>query len=159
MMNDQLNKDIKAAIAKSLPAALAEELQQVLKEGTDAIGLVAVLQNSVTHQDNVIKELENKLCLHNKLSDREKAVATKEQAVLEAERNAKVVSLEVQLEAQKSMTKFAQDLAMGLVRNTEYRKSVFDSETKNVPFMGPGGYMMNQAVNNTKALNENTEAT
>ncbi len=60
--------------------------------------------------------------------------------------------LEYQLNSEKERTKFSTDVALGLVRNTNYRSFVFDSEMKDGYYNEKNEYI--PPTNVTKTYNK-----
>lgn len=146
--------DIQEAIAKNLPAAVGAELQKQLVLGENAIAKNVSYENELNEKEAEIKSLRKDLAKHAALDIREAAIDKVEKELAVGQAAMQVEKLAHQLEVQQEKTKFVTEVAMGLVRNTEYRKTVFDSEINNVPYMGPGGYQTTTTVNNSKSLTE-----
>ena len=152
-MLGEIEKDLQESIKKNLPAQIGEELRLVLIKGKeDAAKLVIAedknveLNKTINVQQEQIRQLNEKLSLAGDIDAREKAVA-------EAERNIKIEKLEYQLKSEQDKTNFAQNVALGLVRNTEYRKSVNGMATQ---ILERNGYQ--DTVNNPYGHHE-TETT
>lgn len=152
-----MEKEIKEIIEKNMPAQVGDVLKQRLQQAeTDAINLKIAKK---TNEEDLgkIRELVKQLDDYGRLDHRNKLLEAREKIVNEAERNLKIATLEFQLEAEKDKTKFSKEVAIGLVRNIEYRKNVFDNESR------PGYYdAENRWVNpitNTNTANETKSAT
>lgn len=156
----QLEQDLKEVITKNLPQAAGELLQQRLaqadKDAVKVAQLSADLDVSRTrHSDalNKIHTLEAQLAAHAELAKREEAVATRE-------RDAELKEVKAQLAASQENTKFARDVALGLVRNVEYRKTVHEGESLQQPYTPPGGgYPVNANVTNSRTTSTTDSAT
>lgn len=124
-----LPEDIQAAVSKHLPQALGEELQKRLKKADEDALRVQSLQKMFDDAEKQkerlnlrIEGLEKQLKQHAELADREKAVDKREH-------DADLTELKIRLDAEQSKNQFAKDVALGLVRNVEYRNSVFENTT------------------------------
>ncbi len=133
-------KDISDAIEKQLPAAVGEVLRARLEQADKDAKLAA------TQKDRIAELLRENTQLQNRVDARDAQLkahgdlAKRETELAERERNLRVTMLEGQLAAAHDKTKFAQDVALGLVRNVEYRHSVFANSTKQVAMPPGGGY-------------------
>lgn len=125
-----MDKDIVESIRKNLPQQVGDVLQKelnrlqgierdhkALKEAHEKT------QQSLNSKNNEINKLNELLQAHEEITKREAAVS-------ERERNSKIEELQVKLDAAESKQQFAEKLAMGLVRNIDYRKTVYDSRTE-----------------------------
>ena len=80
------------------------------------------------------------------LDDREKDLDAKEY-------NLKLTVLQGELDSEKEKSSFAKSIALGLVRNAEYRKHVFDNENQGGYYDGNGKFIQPAPIN--KSLTEN----
>jgi hypothetical protein len=124
-----MKKEINEIIEKNLPAQVGQVLRERLEKAdkdealvSSLRGQIEVLKKDVETGLNTIKKYGEKDSRNNNLDAREKAIK-------EGEIQLKVDTLEYQLESEKDKTKHAKELAMGLVRNTAYRKELFDTKT------------------------------
>lgn len=154
----QLEQDLKDAVAKHLPQQVGEELQKRLKQA-DADAVIAAerlkkideLREQIAVKDKKIREQEELLSKHEEVTKREAAV-------VERERNAEIESLKVQLLSANNNTQFAKEVALGLVRNVEYRSNVLKTENTSVPVVQPGGYTEMKNQHNATAEENKTTA-
>jgi hypothetical protein len=127
-----ISKDITDAIERNLPTSVGSVLQEVLKKAQLDAAKVVSLQSEVTcirdankkHID-AIRELEDRLKAHRELSARKAALDVRENRL-------ELYEARIQLESSRENTKFARDVALGLVRNLEYRSNVHETLTKQV---------------------------
>jgi len=80
----------------------------------------------------------------------------REKKLIEAERNLKIATLEFKLGSERDKTQFSKDIALGLVRNTEYRKHIYDSEQQTGYYDGTGRWIQPSPIN--KSLEEKGSA-
>jgi hypothetical protein len=97
----------------------------------------------------------DKVDKYRQFDSRNSKLEERESKVIEAEREQRVVNLTVQLAAEADKSAFAKQVALGLVRNTEYRKFIYDSETQ-TGYQGPNGWV--QPTPHNKSFTENTTA-
>lgn len=85
-----IQQDIKDAIAKNLPAAVGEELQERLKQADQFERENKSLTKQIEAANNLVSELNRQLAAHRKLDEREASLA---------ERIVEVTTREIQLRA------------------------------------------------------------
>lgn len=131
--------EITEAINKHLPQALGDALQQRLKKGDEdaAALLLANRQLETSRADSRsaqarYERAEATLAKHAVLDARDEAV-TKREASADL-RDAKVA-----LAAANENAKFARDVALGLVRNVEWRNQVFETHDQRAIPVPPSG--------------------
>lgn len=87
---------------------------------------------------------------YSDLEQREEKLKESLSTLEKEKRDLKVSQLEYQLVAEKEKSEFTKNVALGLVRNQEYRSDVFDQV--NAPYTDHNGYQ--QYGNTTKTYNE-----
>lgn len=126
-MENQI-KEMEEIIKKNLPAqvgeVLSKELERLYKVETEH----NYYKDIVSKNDVEIKELRSKLEEHRVLDAKLKTIEEAQEKLNNETRDLKVKILEYQLEAEKDKTDFTKNVALGLVRNTEFKKSIFDNE-------------------------------
>lgn len=158
-MTSALEQEMKEAIGKHLPQAVGDVLQERLKQADADAAMVVTQKERLDNLVGQIRDLEGKLNAANEELKKHGALATREAAVAEKERNAEIAALKVQLEAANSNTQFAKDVALGLVRNTEFRRNVFDSESTSTPIIPEGsGYQAGTACGSASRTVSDTTA-
>ena len=135
---DSIDQEIMEALKKQMPAKMFEATKEKIAENDKMVVRIKELERKVDNQDDQIANLTAELGEHGKLDVREKAVIEKEadikkrKSVLwtkELEMTKK--EMEYQLDAEKSKSQFCKEVALGLVRNIEFRKNVYSNG--NVP--------------------------
>lgn len=128
-MDKELELKISKAITESLPAQLGEELRKQLE-------LIPSLQNEVNQfieRNNFLRfdldAAREKLTKAQEEISKHAHLSVREKAIQDAERKFEIEKLTYQLAAEKDKTEFAKGVALGLVRNAEYRTSVFEYKT------------------------------
>lgn len=122
-----MTDEIKAIIEKNLPAQVGDSLKLVLEQGKKDSETVKQQKEQIEKLLKTLQEKEELILTYKKFDERNSALEAREKACEMQERDLKVKTLEYQLEAEKSKTVFSQNVALGLVRNTEYRRDLFDS--------------------------------
>ena len=128
-------EEIQESIEKNLPKQVGDTLRKRLEE---ADRLEAALKVSEDRADGLSKDLNKALEIiedYKKFDERNAALEVREKELKEKEIKFEIETLTYQLAAEKDKTEFSKNIALGLVRNTNYRKAIFDSEN-------PGGYPM-----------------
>ena len=146
-----MEQQIKEIIEKNLPKQVGETLQKRLAEADKNEKLLEIANQSLLtgkkameDADAAIDSLKTQLDKHKNLDKREKEITDKETAF-------EIEKLKYQLESEKDKTSFSKEVALGLVRNTQYRRDVFDNVSE------PGGtdqYGNRLYVNKTQNLTE-----
>lgn len=146
-----MEKEIKEIIEKNLPAHVGDVLQKRLTQAdVDATtvkqqaAIIAINVKTIEELNARVKQEEELVSMRNNIAEREKTVAEKE-------RVQEIANLQCQLAAEKDKSDFVKTLALGLVRNTEYRKTVFDNESQ-AGYSNGTNYV--QPGNITKTLTE-----
>lgn len=158
-MSASLETEMKEAIGKHLPQAVGDVLQERLKQADIDAATVERQKEQVATLIAKMAELEAKLRTANEEVGKHIALNKREEEISTRERNAEIASLKVELEASRGNTKFAQEVAMGLVRNTEYRRNVFDNENTSTPIIPEGsGYQAGSACGSANRTVSDTTA-
>jgi hypothetical protein len=138
-----MEQEINEIIAKNMPQAVGEQLRKRLEQADrdseknkQYSTLLDTQRAQITQLMGEVGELKAKLDAHAALEKREAEVSARERA---AENQA----LRTELEAHKGNAEFARSVAMGLVRNIEYRNSVYESQTHRAMAVPQGGMVQN----------------
>lgn len=126
-MNLEMEAELKAVIEKNLPAQVGDLLQKRLKEADFNIQRLKDANNDLDHKDALIKDLRRQIVNYEKLDERNTLLEAREKAVADEERNQAIATLQYQLAAEKDKTEFSKNVALGLVRNSEYRRTLHDN--------------------------------
>jgi len=135
---DATTQEINEIIKKNLPAQVGDVLKQRLAQADAYESDVKHLTGVKVSNEATIIGLESKIKEYEQFDNRNAALDAREKELDNKERNLKIAELEFKLANEKEKTQFSQSVAMGLVRNIEYRKSIFDSETQS-PFIDANG--------------------
>ena len=140
---EKLINQLQAILTESLPLHVGEALQKRLKVADDLeivledhLKTIKEKEKLIEKKDEKISKLEDTINAHNDITVREREVKAREQAADKREMNAELEKVKYQLEAEKDKTGFTKEVALGLVKNTVYRKTVFDSENQ-APYQMP----------------------
>ncbi len=156
----ELQAELQVIYEKHLPKQVGETLQKRLeladkleKENSDLI------KTNKTQYDE-IQNLKGIIEKHKTIDEREEAVSKHEADVTEKENKSEIEKLKYQLESEKEKTQFSKSIALGLVRNIEYRKNIFDNEmSPGVSYYdSAGNYHVVPPVGNNKDLKETSSA-
>ena len=125
-----MTKEIAEIIEKNLPAQVGEVLKKVIEQGqkdAETVSLQTQMIGKLTKEKGeLIAEIEKYKLFDNRNSKLEE----KEIAVAEGERNLKISILEYKLQTESDKSKFVMDVTMGLVRNTNYRRTLVDNQNE-----------------------------
>ena len=128
--DEQMNLEIQEAIKKSLPNQVGEALKERLAQADRDAKEVKLLNDKINDWIKLREEDKKTIEAYRKFEERNSKLEEREKAVAEQERNLKLQTLEYQLNSEKEKTQFSKEVVMGLVRNTEYRTTVFSSDHK-----------------------------
>ena len=162
---EKILNQLQAVITETLPTQVGEALQRRLKAADDLEIEVENQKKIVLEKEKIldvkdieIKRLNECIKAHNDITLREREVLAREEAVKTKEHDADLNELKYQLQAEKDKSQFAREIGSGLVRNTIYRKSVFDSENQApymVPDPNPHAYQGAQVMVHPTPINKN----
>ena len=151
-----MTQEINAIIEKNLPAQVEEILQKQLAQGEkDAKELESTVK-ALEAQRKQTDLLEAQVNEYHKLDVRNSALELREKEVAEKERLIELSTMKIQLEEANKRADIVINFTNGLVRNTSFRKTVFDNENQ-APYMGAN----NQWISPTpvhKNLTETSQA-
>jgi hypothetical protein len=139
-------------IKKNLPAQVGEVLKKRLEQAEADANQVKNLEAQLVSRNNHVTGLEAKINEYKKLDERNAGLEAREKKVEIDERDLKVKTLEVQLGAAQNNSQFAKDVALGLVKNVEYKRSVFGTENPSGFTDANGRYVQPSSV--SKSENE-----
>lgn len=128
-----MTTEINEIIQKNLPAQVGDVLKQRLEQAEKDVKELDQAKKQRELDLKRIEQLSAEILEYKKFDERNASLETKEESLREQERNLKINMLEFQLEVEKNKSDFVREVTMGLVRNTTYKKNVFDSEN------GPNG--------------------
>lgn len=137
-----MEQEIKAIIEKNLPAQVGDFLKERLIQAEEDAAKVKELQRILDTRAAAIRDLEKQIAYYKKLDERNNTLEAREKIVSDKERNLEIETLKFQLASEKEKSIFSKDVALGLVRNIEYRRSLFDS--KNKPYIDQYGHTQYQ---------------
>lgn len=124
-----MEQEIQDIIKKNLPEQVGTVLKARLDQAEKDSETVKQQQDAIAKQEQAIKKLQAEISKYMELDTRNAGLDTREKALEIQERDFKVKVLEATVLTEQDKTKFAKDVAMGLVRNTEYRKNIFDTKS------------------------------
>jgi hypothetical protein len=126
--NITMKDEIRKILEKELSAEAGSVLKAVLEQGElDAANLKDLEKK---HQVVMAEksDLEQRLNVYKSCDIRNAGLEAREKALELKERDVEIDILKLQLAVEKEKTEFVRGVSMGLVRNIEYRKSVFENE-------------------------------
>lgn len=133
--------EIQEIIKKNLPAHVGDVLKKRLEQADADASELKNYKEAVVSRDKTITEQQKKIEEYKQFDDRNIKLEAREKTVAEQERNLRISTLEYELKSEKEKTALITSVAMGLVRNTEYKRSIWDSERQN-PYQGGHGNMV-----------------
>jgi hypothetical protein len=134
-----MEQEFKAIIEKNLPAQVGDVLKKRLEQADNDAVKIKQLEEQLGNRNQHVTKLEATIADCKKFDERNAALEAREKACDIQERDLKVKTLEYQLQSEKDKTTFASSVALGLVRNVEYRRILSDCQT--VPMKDQYGNM------------------
>lgn len=125
-----MKEEIRLIIQKNLPAEVGQVLKERLEKADQDERMLESLKSVKLALEKREKELVAEIESYRKFDERNKALDARERILHDREITAEVEQLKFQVTMEKEKTQFAKEVALGLVRNSEYRKTVFDSENQ-----------------------------
>lgn len=148
-MSEEMNNEVMEAVKKHLPGKVCEEVKKAIEENAKLKDSnIGYIEKNGKLEDEVCK-LQEELSKHASLDEREKELDERQDKVAERERLRDVGQLMYQLQAEKEKSAFAMEVCQTLVKNTEYKKSVFGSKDTAVP---NDHYSMNKSYNHDETV-------
>ena len=123
-------QELQEVLKKNLPQHVGDTLKARLEQADKDEKTVKTLEGTISNLNKEISEFKDIIRKYQKLDERYEALNSREKELETKERNLEIETLKYQLQSEKDKTAFSQKVASGLVRNTEYRKTIFDSENK-----------------------------
>jgi len=145
----ELEEEIRLAIEKSLPKTTGEVLTKRLKEGEDAERALKTAKETNDHLRKQLSEAETKISKYQEFDIRNTEMDAREKSLQETERMLEIEKLKYELACEKDKTEFSKNVALGLVRNVQYRNSVFSNDTIPNPHYTDNNYSETLHSNNS----------
>lgn len=137
---NKLDKEIKDSIEKNLPNMVAGKLKEYLAQAEEAKEDLEQVRNLYKVSQGINQSLIEQLEVAQTLLDDQATVAVKkaeliilQQNVEAAQRNLDVDTLRTQLAAKELALQSVLDLSRIVFKNTEVKRTVFDTINENVP--------------------------
>lgn len=157
-----VEQELEDVIKRNLPSAVGDALRQKLEQADKDAARVTQLRDDVESLKREKAALERRIVVAESGLQKQAELTKREEEMSKREREAKIFELTTQLNAANENARFARDVAMGLVRNVEYRSSVMESTTnKSHPVQGNGaysGFVGNSPTTETTSVTESRTA-
>jgi hypothetical protein len=134
-----LEKEIADSIKKNLPQQVGDVLKQRLEQADKDAKKAEELSDKLIERNKEVEELEATIRDYKQFDLRNGLLDSREKELITERNSLELEKLKYQLQAEKDKTQFSQNLAMGLVRNIEYRKNILDSESSGQPVRDANG--------------------
>ena len=126
-----LTAEIKAIIEKNLPQQVGDTLKSVLEQGAKDAALVVELSQKLERKTQEYEQLKQMRSTYESAQLKLDDANRKMEVVIDKERKLKIDELTFQLNSERENKEFAKSVALGLVRNIEYRNDSFGNNSKN----------------------------
>lgn len=121
-----MTTEINEIIKKNLPAQVGDMLQERLKIADDSEKTIPSLNDQINKLLKTVSELESRLCSQKEIDQKIFESDTKKKQLEQDITKFDIGKLTYKLEAEQEKTAFAKEVALGLVRNIEYRRVLSD---------------------------------
>ena len=125
-----LEKELNEIIKKSLPQHVGETLRERLEQANKDEEENKSLKEELAENYEKISEQRSIIEEYKKFYERNKYLNRREKELEAGLIKLEIETLKYQLETEKEKTDFTKIIALGLVRNTQYKKTIFDTENK-----------------------------
>jgi hypothetical protein len=126
-----LENEMLEIIKKNMPEHVGSELKKLIEKGERDAQMAKDLESELTSACEELKDCRKELDSHVDLNKRFNYLESKEKELLDREIRLEIQKLTHELQCEKEKVEFSKGVALGLVRNLDYRSSVFGSETGN----------------------------
>lgn len=126
-MTNTLSNDVQESIKKNLPQMVGQELQEYISQAELATKALAIAKDTIKELRSEVaryKTLDQEYC---DMAHRERALEQAEAAIKAKDQALDKHVLEIKLQSMQNERDNATAMAMGLVRNTEFKRSNFSS--------------------------------
>lgn len=147
-----IDLEFQEIIKKNLPAQVGDVLKERLEQADKDVKLIDSLRVANESYVKKIQELNLIVDGYKEFDERNLNLEKREKEVSERERQQEIEKLKYQLESEKNKTEFTKEVALKLVRNTEYRNNIFDSEFKDGYYDHNNNWI--PGINTTKSYTE-----
>lgn len=153
-----MKEEIQEIIKKNLPQQVGETLKARLEEADQLEIKLRQVEEKIKNLSLSEGFLREELSKYRKLDERNSTLESREKELETKERNLEIETLKYQLQSEKDKIEFTKSIAQGLVRNTEYRKQVYDSDSvhRDGYTDSNGNWIPSHYVNTTKSYTETT---
>jgi uncharacterized protein with von Willebrand factor type A (vWA) domain len=151
-----LEEEIKLAVEKTLPRQVGDSLRKRLEQADNLENVNEALKTGLEQSKALVETLRSEISRLEQLKMVVTELNARERALDQREINLDITLLKAELEAEKSKSEFGFNVALGLVRNTQFRRNLSDSQT--LPAMpGPNGYDIPQNTFQTSTETKSAE--
>ena len=155
----ELKKELNAIIKRSLPQHVGETLRKRLEQADKDEEENKSLKEELAENYEKISEQRSIIEEYKKFDERNKDLNRREKELEAGLIKLEIETLKYQLETEKEKTDFTKSIALGLVRNTQYKKTIFDTENKGgVPMQdGHGNFLYPMPTSKSHTSTEQEE--
>lgn len=123
-----MEKEFQEIIQKNLPAQVGEALKKRLEVADQADNEIPRLKSEIRNLQISNAALQEKIDEKDKIESMISIQQSQLEKIEKEQHDLDLERLRIQLEVEKDKSSFVKDIAMGLVRNQEFRRQLFDSK-------------------------------
>lgn len=124
-----MEKEFQEIIQKNLPAQVGEALKKRLEVADQADSEIPRLKSEIRNLQTSNAALQEKIDEKDKIESMISIQQSQLEKIEKEQHDLDLERLRIQLEVEKDKSSFVKDIAMGLVRNQEFRRQLFDSKS------------------------------
>jgi hypothetical protein len=124
-----MEKEFQEIIQKNLPAQVGEALKKRLEVADQADNEIPRLKSEIRNLQISNAALQEKIDEKDKIESMISIQQSQLEKIEKEQHDLDLEKLRIQLEVEKDKSSFVKDIAMGLVRNQEFRRRLFDSKS------------------------------
>jgi hypothetical protein len=124
-----MEKEFQEIIQKNLPAQVGEALKKRLEVADQADNEIPRLKSEIRNLQTSNAALQEKINEKDKIESMISIQQSQLEKIEKEQHDLDLEKLRIQLEVEKDKSSFVKDIAMGLVRNQEFRRQLFDNKS------------------------------
>lgn len=125
-----MNTEIQEIINKNLPQQVGETLRAYLLKAEEDAKKVISLQEVIAGHEETIAEQREQLDQYKQFDDRNSKLDERKEVLDKMEHDLDLRILTQKFESEKDKSEFVKSVALGLVRNTEFRKTMSNTQNE-----------------------------
>ncbi len=152
-----IEQELKDVIERNLPSQVGQALRERLAKADADARKVTESEERIRSLNKELVESAARIAHLSEALSKHADITTRIAQVEERERNAEISELKIKLEAEQRSKDFARDVALGLVRNVEYRHAINHTESHYKTIPVPNGSYTQQHTDTSSYSHETAQ--